>query len=961
MKRILFFMCIFWVGLCVFAQNGKVTVSGLVWDADLNEAMGQASVQILSAKDSSFVNGGVTQMNGRFQLPAVKAGKYLLKVSFIGYLPQFKNLQLTASRPKVDVGKIALSADAIMMEEAVVVGHVPPVQMSEDTVVFNSAAYKVAEGSTLEELVKKLPGAEVDDDGKITINGKSVTKILVDGKEFFGDDPDVAMKNLPVEMVEKLKTYERQSDLARITGIDDGEEETVLDLSVKKEMKEAWISNVDLAGGTESRYSAKGMVNRFSTTNSVTVMGGLNNVNDRGITGRGRGGNRGLVTRKDVGVNFNTETEKLEVEGNVRFRYNKNDNQSKSSSETFLDAQSSFDNSRSLSLSTSNNFNTDFKIEWRPDSLTNIIVRPRFSYGDSDSDSKSTSATFNSDPYISGVTDPLEQLDDPLLEDIIVNTNKRLSLSSSNSTNGNLELQVNRRLSNNGRNITFRGTAGFSNGDSESVSLSRIQYFRNTQDPEDVLSSINRYSLTPTKSWNYSAQLLYSEPIFKGGFLQFRYNYQYKYSKSDRSTYDIASGLFGDGDLSLPQGYDDPENLTLDDAQSKFAEYRNYIHNASISLRITREKYRLNAGVTFIPQKSEMSYKYQGIDTVVVRNVSNFSPNIRFRYRFSKQTQLRIDYRGSTSQPSMTDLLDVTDDSDPLNIVKGNPGLKPSFSNKISSEFTTFNPEKQRNIMARLEYNNTLNSISSQMTYDSNTGVRTTMPQNINGEWNARMMFAFSTSFKDQRFTMNSFSMGQYTNQPSFLLQDETTMKNVTKNLSINEALRFNFRTDMFDFSLNGSIRYADVNNKLQAASNMNTYDFSYGGETTVRFPWNMEITTNLSNSSRRGYSSASMNTDELIWNAQISQSFLKGNAATISFQVFDILRNQSNVSRAITASMRSDTEYNSINSYCMLHFIYRLNLFGGKDMRRGPGDRGGFGGPGGHRPPGGFGGGHRF
>ena len=183
MKKSLLFLCLSWMSLLLYAQGGKVTVSGLVWDADLNEAMGQATVQLLSAKDSSFVNGGVTQMNGRFQLPAVKAGKYLLKVSFIGYQSQFKNLQLAANRPKHDVGRISLSADAIMMQEAVVVGHVAPVQMSEDTVVFNSAAYKVAEGSALEELVKKLPGAEVDDEGKITINGKSISKILIDGKE----------------------------------------------------------------------------------------------------------------------------------------------------------------------------------------------------------------------------------------------------------------------------------------------------------------------------------------------------------------------------------------------------------------------------------------------------------------------------------------------------------------------------------------------------------------------------------------------------------------------------------------------------------------------------------------------------------------------------------------------------------------------------------------------------------
>ncbi len=958
MKKALSLLCLYFMVMSLSAQNGKVTVSGIVWDADLNEAMGQATIQLLSVKDSSFVKGAVSQMNGHFQLPAVKAGNYLLKVSFIGYLSQFKTLRLTANNPAVNVGKISLSADAVLMQETVVIGQVPPVQMSEDTVAYNSAAYKVAEGSVLEELVKKLPGAEVDDNGTITINGKTINKILVGGKEFFGNNQDMAMKNIPVEMVEKLKFYERQSDLARITGIDDGEEETVLDLSVKKEMRHGWISNVDAAGGTKSRYSGKLMVNRFSDSSRMTLMGGMNNVGDRGITGRGRG-NNGLRTRKEAGWDFNSETNKLEMNGNVRFNYNKNDNQNKSSSETFLDEQSSFTNSRNASLSRSNEFGSEFKFEWKPDTLTNIIARPRFSYGKDDSNSNSLSATFDDNPYVGGVSDPLEQIDDPLLEGLRVNSNKRLSTGNSNSTDMNMELQVNRCISDNGRNITLRGIAGYTDSESESVSLSRIQYYRDNEDIEGALSAINRYSKTPTKNWNYSAQMVYSEPVFKGGFLQLRYNFQYKYSKSDRSAYDINGMSFDD--FALFPDYKNPDNLTLDEDQSKFAEYRNYIHNASLSLRMANEKYRLNIGVDFIPQKSEMTYKFQGVDTAVVRNVSNYAPNVRFRYRFSKQTQLRIDYRGTTSQPGMTDLLDITDDSDPLNITRGNPGLKPSFSNRINAEFSTFNPTKQQNIMLRAEYNNTLNSISSQMQYDSETGVRTTKPENINGEWNIMTMLAYSTALKNQKFTINSFTMGRYTNQPSFLLQGEESMKNITKNLGLSEMLSFNYRSDIFDVSLRGSIRYSDVNNKLRTSSNMNTYDFSYGGEASVRLPWNMEIASNIENNSRRGYSSASMNTDELIWNAQIAQNLLKGNAATISFQVFDILRNQSKVSRNITASMRSDTEYNSINSYCMLHFIYRLNLFGDKEMhdkmRNDDGFRprqGGFFRPGG----GGFGGG---
>ena len=263
MKRKLLSLLMFGLGISLIqAQDAKVTVSGTVWDAELNTPIEQATIQILSMPDSTYVNGNVSLTNGRFSLPAVKPGKYLLKVSYIGYSPNWKSLQLTASKPRVNIGRISLSDDAILLKEAVITAEAPQVQVVEDTLVYNSSAYRVPEGSALEELVKKLPGAEVDDDGNITVNGKSISKILVDGKEFFGDKKDMALKNLPVDMVEKLKTYEKKSDLARITGIDDGNEETVLDLSVKKGMKQGWFGNADIAGGTKDRYSTKLMVNR---------------------------------------------------------------------------------------------------------------------------------------------------------------------------------------------------------------------------------------------------------------------------------------------------------------------------------------------------------------------------------------------------------------------------------------------------------------------------------------------------------------------------------------------------------------------------------------------------------------------------------------------------------------------------------------------------------------------------
>lgn len=393
-------------GLTAFAQSGRSrgVVSGTVLDGGDKSPVMQATVQILSPKDSTMIKGNVTDLDGNFSMP-VSPGKYLLKVSFIGYTPFLKEVTVTHGKPRLNVGAIELQSDAIMLAEAVVVAQAPEVTASEDTLVYNSSAYRVPEGSALEELVKKLPGAEVDENGKITINGKEIKKIMIDGKEFFADNPDMAMKNLPVNMIEKLRAYDKKSDLARVTGIDDGEEETVLDLSVKPEMKKGWIANADLAGGTKDRYSGKAMINRLIGDNQFTVIGSMNNINDMGFPGGGGGFRRrnqnGLTANKSGGFNFSTASTKLETGGSVNYRYSDADIISKQASETFVSsAQSSFKNALTRNDNRDIKLTADFRIEWKPDTMSTLIFRPRISYGDTDNATNSASATFNQDPML---------------------------------------------------------------------------------------------------------------------------------------------------------------------------------------------------------------------------------------------------------------------------------------------------------------------------------------------------------------------------------------------------------------------------------------------------------------------------------------------------------------------------------------------------------------------------------
>ena len=951
--------------LSAFSQNrSNITVTGTVVD-DLNTPVEQATIQMLSLPDSTYVTGIATKGDGGFTLPRVRAGKYVLKVSYIGYKTKFVPLQLKASNVATieKIGTIKLEVDAVLLSEAVVVAEAPQVQVVEDTVQFNSSAYRTPQGATLEELVKKLPGAEIDDDGNVKINGKDVSKIMLNGKEFFGGDVATALKNLPVEMIDKLKTYDKKSDLARITGIDDGEEETVLDLTVKKEMETGWFGNADVAGGTEDRYSARGMVNYFRGSTQLSIIGSVNNVNDQGFSGGGGGPrfrrNNGLTDKKWVGMNFATENDKIDMDGSVRYNYTKNNITSIGSTEDFLTNGNSFSNANSQSRNISKNFRANLRLEWTPDTMTNIIFRPNFSYGKTDNWSNSESGTFNSDPY-NIVANPndylsLEKLlmnDDPL-EDIRVNAINNGTLTDGKSLDAEATLQVNRKLNNRGRNITFRGRFGYGDNVNKQYTESQTYYYllQSIMNPgQDSVLIRNQYIHTPTKDFNYRAQLTYSEPLGRATFLQFNYQFQYMYSESDKRTYDLYRA---DNDWALggalPPNYMDAEV----DSLGKYAEYRYYNHDASVSLRFIRTKWQLSAGMSFQPQHTVLSYKRGDYMIDTTRNVFNFAPNIDFRYRFSKISQLRLMYRGRSSQPSMENLLPIVDNSNPQNIRIGNPGLKPSFTHSVRLFYNTYNADKQRSIMTHVNFSATQNSVSNSRVYNEATGGWTTTPKNINGNWNAFGMFGFNTALRNKKFNIGSFSNVSYQNNVGYLTDTQTRIeqKNTTTNLNIGERLNATYRNDWLEFGVNGTLSYSIERDKLTPDNNQQPYTFSYGAFTTVMMPWNMSVSTNISNQGRRGYRDSSMNRDELIWNAQLSQTFLRGNA-TVSLEAYDILKRQSNITRSLTANGRSVYEYNGVNSYFMLRFIYRLNIFGGKNVSNRPRPGGPGFGPGPGRPP---------
>ena len=973
MKKLLIALCLALTAVVTASAQG-LKISGTLVDRDTKEGVMLATVQMLKS-DSTYVKGVLSDDTGNFTITAPSAGTYILKFTSVGYTPLTKSVKVDG-KSDVALGNITFGADAIMLKGAVVVGQAARVTVSEDTFVYNASAYRTPEGSVIEELVKRLPGAQVSDDGTVTINGKEVKKVLIDGKEFMTGDTKTALKNLPVSIIDRIKAYDEKSDLAKVTGIDDGEEQTVLDFGIKKGMNKGMFGNVDASAGTHSRYAERLMGAFFKDNTRIMLMGNLNNVNDRGFPGgggRGRfgGGLNGLNTSKMAGANFNLETsDKFKLDGSVRWNHSNGNVRTEQSTENFVSTVGSFSNSLNQSFTRSDSWDARMRLEWKPDTMTNIMFRPRFSYSTSDGRSSSTSASYNDDPY-DYVDNPLSDESISLLDadGLMVNTRRNNSITYSDSKQVGAMLQVNRKLNSRGRNATVRADVSYSEGDSKNLSTSNVHLYQVLNElGNDSTYQTNRYNTTPTKTLNYSLQFTYSEPIFRAMFLQFSYKFNYKFNKSDRATYDF-SNLGEDFFADVANEYrgwgnyfsrlQNPLESYLDTDLSRYSEYKNYIHEFQLMLRVIREKYNFNVGVMVQPQRTRFIQNYQGISVDTVRNVVNVTPTLDFRYRFSKLSTLRVNYRGTTSQPGMTDLLDIVDDSDPLNITMGNPGLKPSFTNTLRVFYNNYIQDHQQAMMAHVNYSNTRNSISNMVTYDEQTGGRTTRPENINGNWNLSGAFMFNTALDSVgMWTVNTFTNIRYNNYVGYLALDRNSdsQKNTTKTVQVGEQLALSYRNSWLEVSLDGSLDYTHTRNLLQSQSNLDTWQFAYGGSFNFYLPWGMSVSTDLHQNSRRGYSDASMNTNELIWNAQLSQSFLKNNALTVSLQFYDILHQQSNFSRTINAMQRSDTQYNSINSYAMLHAIYRVNIFGGgsKGMQRsdrpGPPD----GGPRGPRMAGG-------
>ena len=904
-------------------------VTGKILDSS-GETMPEAGVRLLAAKDSTYVKGGAANIDGEFILSGVKSGKYILQCDYVGYKTQYKDV--VVANKSVNLDPITLQESSFMLKEATVTAIKTPIKVMEDTVEFNADSYKTQPNAVVEDLLKRLPGVEVDSDGKITANGKEVTKILVDGKEFFSDDPKVASKNLPVEMVDKLQVVDRKSDLARMTGVDDGEDETVINLTVKKGMKNGWFGTAEAGYGTDDRYQVTYNVNRFWNDNQITFIGSANNTNDLGFTdGNGNrfrrfGGNDGINNSQTFGVNFNVgNKEILRVGGDIMYSHTNRDTYKKQ--ERMYNFTDSFPTQSSLSNATDkgHNIRADFRIQWNPDSANAFDFRPRFSYNVNDSYSDESSSNYAGN----------------IAHDLAAQSINKGSSNGKSFEFGGEAVYNHKFLSHPGRSFSVQMRYQLSNVREYENSYSWNKFF--------LVDSLNVYDqYLDNLTWNNTVQtrLTWTEPlgnVKNGNFLTFSYRLQYRWNNADKNVFDHPVTY----DEITGEPIIDYDRLIFNDTLSN--QFRNDYFNQDIRFGYKKvsSKFNLDAGFSLVPQRSSSRDLINSERDIPTRWVWNWAPFMRMRFKMTKTRTLNMFYRGRSSQPSLSQLQPVADYTDPLKVVVGNPNLDPSFTHALMLRFQDFNSATQRSIMLMFDAQAVQNSIVSKTVYNTETSGQTTTYENVNGVWNARLMNMFSMPLSRKTWTINNMMFANFNQQVGFNNGD----RNTSRSFMWSESFGIAFRPDNLELELRPMYRVQLTSNSLGSSQNstVHTYGGMFNG--TYYTPIGIVLNSELRYNATSGYS-AGYDNSMWRWNASISYQFLPGNAATISVKAYDLLKQQSNIRRTIAANYTDDIEYNTLTRYFMFTFTYRFNTFGkgNEPSSRNSGRGFGPGGPG--RPP---------
>lgn len=934
-------------------------VMAVIMDGGNGDPVPFATAYISKKGDEENAFYALTNEDGMVIIDKLPLGKFIFKVELIGYRTIEKEIEVKKGLNRL--GKIEMKPDIEMIDAAVVTAVGNPIVVKKDTIEYTASSYKTTENDMLESLLKKIPGIEISSDGQITANGETITKININGKTFFLDDPQLALKNIPANIVDKVKVVEELSEQSKFTGIDDGEGETVIDLSVKKGKMGGWFGNIgggaghDIDGVTgnknDVRFEGAAMVAKFTEDSQLSIILNGNNTNNRGFndiagnamntmrssmgggrSGGGSAGNDGVVTSWMGGINGNTRLldGKLELEGNYLYSGADKYFWQQSQKVSFLpDNVNMITDEENVQNSINQGHRAGLEIDYKLSDRTSFWFRPQFNYGYGKFDEASTFSSYN-------------QSDDAPDEQTMVNsgTNNTNGYNSSWKTDG-MFLYRQKITSTPGRTLSFFGRYSISDSRMDAWNKSVTNTSFDTEgNPVEKTVTDQKY-LMDQSSYSATGRLTYTEPLGKNYFLQGNYRFSWSQNNSVKDTYDY-----------------DPEQDAYNVKNEYYStNFKNTFLNQDIGLTFYKqeEKFTVQAGVSaqpfntiseqFMPPASENE---KGSVQTTRLSGWNFTPSARFDYNFSKTSFIRIRYRGWTNQPSITQLQPVPDNSNPLYMKLGNTALKPEFNQFLFGMFRMSDPKSflAMHTMARFTY--TKDAIINASWYNS-SGVQYTAPINSKeGKYSAVLRLMLNSPIAKSDFSINThtdmnLSSGlSYTGVGEAQSIDEIMDELIsgrTTTLSVAERLQFVYRNDFLEVALGGRVQYQNSWYTEKSQAHPSTWSNKVDASIIATLPFGMEIKTNADYNFYFGYIDG-YGDSQVIWNAEISQMFLK-KRASLTLKVYDILNQAQNVYRVNTDNYVQDVVNNTLGRYFTLSFIYR---FGNANHGNGP--RGGMGGP---------------
>lgn len=987
-------VCMAAVAFAAYAQGG-VSVSMVLSDSSNGEPVGFATVSLTDTTTARTYKFSMSAADGKVYILGVRNGVFLLKAEMMGY-KTYSNI-VKVSGKSVDLGTVRLEPDIQLLEAARVTAVGNQMIVKKDTVEYTASLFKTSDNDMLEELLKKLPGVEVDSDGTITANGETITKVMIDGKEFFLDDPQLATKNIPAKIIEKVKVVEKKSDQAEFTGIDDGDEETVIDLSIKPGMMDGWFGNAMAGGGHDIRqkgyYSAENpwykdgwryqgamMAGRFGKKSQLSIILNANNTNNRGFNdvagsmmqtmrgarGMGRGvggwGRNGITTSWMAGANgaFDLLDGDMELIGNYLYNGSNRYVTEDSRKITYMDDDTNtiYDN-RGDNITNSQGHRFGVRLEHKFSENTSILFEPQFNFGHGNFSENSDFETYTKRQDGSETRD-----------------NYGFSDNTGFNTNWNASgfFLFRQRLGKPGRTLSANVYYNFSNNDLDGFNQS-YTHNDNPEEGETPEEIVNQRYDQESKSSSISGRIVYTEPLGGDFYLEANYSYSWNRSTSFKNTYDSSSN---DG---VENGYliynSQGETWNPYYSNSVVNDYQN--HSAGMNFMYQKGKVRAQLGAAFRPTITDNETNGEKYESTVY----NWSPQMMLSYDFNDNSNVRMFYFGRSSQPSTSQLMPVADNSDPRNVSFGNPYLEPYFNHNIRGMFRYTNKDTFTSIHTRVGGAMVQNGITNALWYDDDK-VQYSLPLNGPVSGNADMRFSVSSPIARSQFSIFSMTNFRYSRSMSYVGRSQmgdafTTMyynetegtmdyetfhrdffehsdpasrclelldyfqQSNTNSLSFTQRLRFTFRNDLVEIDLGGRTRMSkswySVTEYNQSATWNNKIDLSMNWT----IPGGINLIADADYNWYNGYST--QQEDEFVLNAEISKLLFK-DKFTLALKAYDILGQSKNLNVSDESNYHQETVNNTLGRYIILSLTYRFGNFNGNGQHRGPGGHGPMGPP---------------